>query len=148
MWELGAVLWLVSGCAPKVISIPPTTPRPSPPPAVEKPAEEPAQPAPPEPQPSPRALASLHLTEQGRLFLERGQLDNAISTLERAMSLHPANGQNYYYLSEAWLLKGNTTQAMEFNRLAEIYFRDDPRWMKAVKQQKLRIETRRRERGE
>ncbi|UCF86119.1 MAG: tetratricopeptide repeat protein [Desulfobacteraceae bacterium] len=88
---------------------------------------------------SPRALASLRLTEQGRMFLENGDLDNAISILERAINLNPSNGQNYYYLSEAWLLKGNASQAKEFNRLAEIHLKEDRRWMRRVSEQRDRI---------
>lgn len=91
---------------------------------------------------SPRALASLQLTEQGKILLERGDLDNAISIFERAININPTNGQNYYYLSEAWLLKGNTVQAKEFNRLAEIHLEDDREWMQRVLQQRERIEER------
>ena len=88
---------------------------------------------------SPRALASLRLTEQGRMFLENDDLDNAISILERAINLNPSNGQNYYYLSEAWLLKGNASQAREFNRLAEIHLKEDRGWMRLVSKQRDRI---------
>ena len=88
---------------------------------------------------SPRALASLRLTEQGKMFLENGDLDNAISILERAINLNPSNGQNYYYLSEAWLLKGNASQAREFNRLAEIHLKEDRKWMPRVSKQRDRI---------
>ncbi|MCK4486813.1 MAG: tetratricopeptide repeat protein [Desulfobacterales bacterium] len=91
---------------------------------------------------SPRALASLQLTEQGRILLESGDPDNAISIFERAININPTNGQNYYYLSEAWLLKGNTIQAKEFNRLAEIHLEDDRGWMRRVFQQRERIEER------
>ena len=98
--------------------------------------EEPARPA---DQPSPRALASLGLTEQGRLLLERGNLDDAISMLERAVSLNPTNGINYFYLSEAWLLKGDTVQAEEFNRLAAIYLREKGVWSAKVTEQTERI---------
>lgn len=91
---------------------------------------------------SPRALASLQLTEQGRTLLQSGDPDNAISIFEQAININPTNGQNYYYLSEAWLLKGNAIQAKEFNRLAEIYLQDDRRWMRRVLQQRERIEER------
>jgi tetratricopeptide (TPR) repeat protein len=91
---------------------------------------------------SPRALASLQLTEQGRILLESGDLDDAISIFEQAININPTNGQNYYYLSEAWLLKGNTVQAKEFNRLAEIHLQDDRGWMRRVLQQRERIEER------
>lgn len=91
---------------------------------------------------SPRVLASLHLTEQARALLESGRVDDAIRTLEHAMNVNPLNGQNYYYLAEAWLKKGNLSQAIEFNRLAAIYLRDDPAWMNRVKDQQERIRTR------
>jgi len=87
-------------------------------------------------------MASLGLTEQGRLLLERGNLDDAISTLERAVTLNPTNGVNYFYLSEAWLLKGNVVQAEEFNRLAAIYLREDGVWTARVMEQGERIRRR------
>ena len=91
---------------------------------------------------SPRAVASLRLTEQARVLLETGKVDDAITTLERAMNLNPSNGQNYYYMGEAWLKKGNHSQATEFNRLAAMYLKDDPNWMSRVKDQQERIRAR------
>jgi predicted Zn-dependent protease len=90
----------------------------------------------------PRAVASLRLTEQARVLLENGKVDDAITTLERAMNVNPSNGQNYYYLAEAWLKKGNPSQAREFNRLAAMYLRDEPGWMNRVKDQEERIKPR------
>ncbi len=88
---------------------------------------------------SPGALASLRLTEQGRMLLESGRPDDAISLLERAVNLNPTNGQNYYYLSEAWLFKGMFAQAEKFNGLAEIYLKEDPQWTTRVVEQRDRI---------
>jgi predicted Zn-dependent protease len=88
---------------------------------------------------SPRALAALQLTEQGRMFLENKQPDDAIGILERALNLNPENGRNYYYLAEAWLMKGNIGQATQFNRLANIYLKDDNEWLQRVILQKERI---------
>ena len=90
-------------------------------------------------QPSPRTVASLRFTDQGRLFLESGNPDDAIRMYEKALNLDPANGVNYYYLSEAWLMKGNIEQAAEFNRLAAIYLEGDDKWMDRVMQQRERI---------
>jgi len=56
--------------------------------------------------------------------------------------VNPSNGQNYYYLAEAWLTKGNLSQAREFNRLAAMYLRDDPDWMNRVRAQQERIKPR------
>jgi predicted Zn-dependent protease len=88
---------------------------------------------------NPRVVASLQLTDQGRRLLEAGKPDKAIRMLEQAVSLNPVNGQNYYYLSEAWLMKGSAAQAKEFNHLAEIHLKDDEAWMIKVAQQADRI---------
>ena len=133
---LGVLSLALAGCAAGI-----STPAPVPAHAPSA-HEEPGRSA---DQPSPRALASLGLTEQGRLLLERGNLDDAISILERAVSLNPTNGVNYYYLSEAWLLKEDTAQAEEFNRLAAIYLREDGVWTARVMEQGKKIRRRIRE---
>ena len=97
--------------------------------------EQPAEPA----RPSPRALASLKLTDQGRRLIEAGEADKAIQVLEQAISLNPTNGQNYYYLSEAWLLKGFAPEARGFNDLAESHLKGDQDWEKRVARQAKRI---------
>lgn len=74
------------------------------------------------------------------MLLTSGRADDAITILERAVNLNPANGQNYYYLSEAWLSKNNKNQAREFNRLADLYLKDDPQWIGRVLEQRKRIE--------
>ena len=89
--------------------------------------------------PSPRALASLELTDQGRRHIEAGEADKAIRVLEQAISLHPGNGQNYYYLAEAWLMKGFAGEARQFNRLAESHLTGDKDWEKLVTRQAERI---------
>jgi hypothetical protein len=123
-------------------SVPPPGPEPSLPPESKAPVPSPkaTEPAPP---PSPRLAASRHLTEQARLLLESGKPDEAIRTLERAVNLSPANGLNFYYLSEAWLMKKDLRQAEEFNRLAGLYLKDDPVWAARVSQQAERIRKRR-----
>jgi tetratricopeptide (TPR) repeat protein len=121
----------LSGCAGKVsVSAPPS--REGTTPEIEKPVTTTEK-------PSPRALASVQLTEQGRILLESGQPDDAISVLERAINLNPTNGQNYYYLSEAWLQKGDLVQAIEFNRLAAIHLEGNQGWMGRVEEQRSRI---------
>lgn len=94
---------------------------------------------PPRENGSPRAVASLRLTEQARVLIEQGKVDEAITTLERAMNVNPSNGRNYYYLAEAWLKKRNPSQAIEFNRLAAMYLKDEPDWMSRVRDQQDRI---------
>jgi DNA-binding SARP family transcriptional activator len=100
--------------------------------------EEPEQPEEPA-RPSPRALASLKLTDQGRRLIDTGEADNAIRVLEQAISLDPTNGQNYYYLSESWLMKGFASEARDFNYLAESHLKGDKDWEKRVTRQAERI---------
>lgn len=142
---MGILVLFLAGCA-KVI-LPPTAdrsttaPRESAPvpteqspitgPQVEKPAQK----------PTPRAVAALELTEQGKILVEEKRPDAAIRILERAMNLYPKNGKVYYYLSEAWLLKENIVQAAEFNRLARIYLQKDPEWASQVERQRIKIQS-------
>ena len=107
-------------------------------PATREQVAIPQEPGPEEP--SPRAVASLRLTERARGFIAMNQPDEAIRTLERSINLNPDNGINYYYLAEAWVLKRNRSQAAEFNRLAIIYLKELPEWRTRLAQQKQRIE--------
>lgn len=87
----------------------------------------------------PRERASLGLTEQGRVLLDDGRVDEAIGLFERALNISPANGCNYFFLAEAWILKGDYYQAKEWNGLAEMHLRGDETWIGKVLEQKKRI---------
>lgn len=91
------------------------------------------------PQRSPREKASLQLTEEGRRLLEEDKPDRAIRSLEQAISLNPDNGQCYYYLAEAWIQKGNVSEAKQFNRLAKAYLVKDKSWNARVANQADKI---------
>ncbi len=120
------ILLAVALCLPAVGCMKPAL-TPDPPPSSESPA-------------TPRVLASLQLTEQGRNLLNKGKPDAAISVFERAINLNPGSGENYYYLSEGWLQKGEAKQAKEFNHLAEIYLSEYPDWAVRIARQKDRIQ--------
>jgi tetratricopeptide (TPR) repeat protein len=87
----------------------------------------------------PRERASLGLTEQGRVLLIDGRVDEAIGLFERALNISPANGCNYFFLAEAWILKGDYYQAREWNGMAETYLREDETWIGKVLEQKKKI---------
>jgi tetratricopeptide (TPR) repeat protein len=124
---MASLLFLaIAGCMKEPVSRPP-------PPAEEQVEPESVQ------EPDPRTLASLQLTEQGRRLVEAGKSDQAIRVLEQAISLNPDNGQNYYYLAEAWLLKDVVSEAKKFNELAEIHLKDSSQWMQRVIQQANQI---------
>jgi len=105
-----------------------------------KPTLTPEPPPSPEQPVTPRILASLQLTEQGESLLNKGKPDAAIRVLERAINLNPGSGENYYYLSEGWLQKGEAKQAKEFNSLAEIYLNEYSDWTVRIARQKDRIQ--------
>jgi len=135
-----ALLAFLSACAPvrTPAPLPPAPPAPLPvPPAPPAPLPEPVPP--PVPPAPPRRTASLQLTDQGRILIERGSFDDAIRILERAIALNPHNGENYYYMAEAWLAKGSPAQAGEFNRLAGMYL-DRALWSQRVEDQRREIE--------
>jgi hypothetical protein len=110
-------------------------------PPIQTPEPRSTVPSPTQPErQAPRATAALRLTEQARLMIESRKPDDAIRILERAVNIDTNNGQNYYYLAEAWIMKGNQKQANEFNRIAEMYLKDDAGWKAKVQQQKGRID--------
>lgn len=124
----------------------PSQPQPAPPPSektIPPPtaAPQPLEPAPaPSPKASPRAQASLDITEQGRQLLLGGQVDESISVLERATGLNPDNGQAYYWLAEAWLKKGNSSQALENHHQAWLRLRGQTAWNNRLREQRIRIQ--------
>jgi Tfp pilus assembly protein PilF len=92
-------------------------------------------------QRSPREKASLQLTEEGRQLLDEDQPDQAIRSLEQALNLNPDNGPCYYYLSEAWLQKGNFSEARQFNSIAKNYLNKDRGWKARVARQADKIDS-------
>ena len=90
-------------------------------------------------QRGPRETASFQLTQEGRQLLEENKPDQAIRILEQAISLNPDNGQCYYYLAEAWLQKGNFSQARQFNSLAKNYLKEENGWKTRVENQADKI---------
>ena len=90
--------------------------------------------------PSPREKASLQLTQEGKQRLDEGNPDNAIRLLEQAVGLNPNNGQSYFYLAQAWLIKGVYSEAREFNRLAHICLKNNREWKTRLERQAKQIE--------
>jgi tetratricopeptide (TPR) repeat protein len=72
-------------------------------------------------------------------LLKSGNADDAIASFERSLSVDPSSNQNYYYLAEAWLMKGNVEQAREFNQLADMYLKPHREWTARVADQHERI---------
>lgn len=148
LWAALAIF--ASGCslfkkpAPEIVSEKTTSPREnreSIPPAPSKAETPPSEaPPPPEQKPDARMTATANLVEQGKNYLENGKPDQALNVLERALSVYPGNGRTYYYMAEAWVMKKNKHQAMEFNRLALMYLSADHQWRDKVADQRRRIE--------
>jgi len=153
----GAAVWaalLLGGCSlitspypgPRSPGSPPSVARPAPSPQeAAPPAEPPAAvtaetPPAPKPKDTPRSQASLNVTEQGRRLLLGGQEDEAISVLERAIGINPNNGEAYYWLAEAWLKKGNKSQALEYHHQAWLRLRGQGAWDGRLREQRGRLE--------
>ncbi len=119
---------------PVIPRIPPQKPV-TPPIAVQPPKALPSQ----EPKPDARMMAAANLVEQGKIYLDGGKPDQAIDVLERALSVYPGNGKTHYYMAEAWVMKKNKRQALEFNRLARMYLSGDDAWRDKVADQQKRI---------
>ena len=134
-----AFLFAATSCTPRAIK-PSSEPIRLPIPDEQIPSEPTVEKLPEVKGPNPRMLASLQLTQQAQSYILAGQADGAIRILERAVALDPSNGQNYYYLAEAWLVKKNMGQALNFNDLAMIHLGSDPDWQKRILDQKQRIE--------
>jgi len=146
-WLVLALLLGCAGCAtaPLPPSRPPVpapapipTPSPAPAPAPEAPVAS-LYPTESIRTPPPRAQASLRLTEQARQLIAARKADEAIRTLEKALNIDPQNSRSYYYLAEAWLLKGDSNRAAQFNRLAQSHLGNDRAWRSKVNNQKQRI---------
>jgi len=133
------LLALMSACTP--MHRPQVEPLPPPhPPAPTIPTAPLPKPPAPQVPVDPRHKASLQLSDQGRMLLTQERYDDAIRTLEQAISLYPQNGESYYYMAEAWLAKGSFQQAGEFNRLAGMYL-NNPNWSSRVNKQRSKIDS-------
>jgi cytochrome c-type biogenesis protein CcmH/NrfG len=91
---------------------------------------------------TPRENAASQLTLQGIQLLGAGKPDNALRMFEQAVGLDPNNGENYFYIAQAWLAKGKIPQARAFNNLARDYLKDDGGWTDRVDRQSDQIEHR------
>ena len=80
----------------------------------------------------PQYLASMHLVDQAKASLARGDADNAIAPLEQAIQVDVYNGEAFFGLARAWKMKGSQGEALEFASKAEILFQDNPKKLKEV----------------
>ncbi|MGH7987911.1 MAG: hypothetical protein ACREQX_16735 [Candidatus Binataceae bacterium] len=78
---------------------------------------------------TPARAASLRLTEDARQELHGAQVDDALRTLARAVSIDPGNPFEYYFLGRAWMAKQNYEQALTFFRRAELGLGNMPEWL-------------------
>ena len=81
---------------------------------------------------SPQHVASLELVDVGRQNIEAGNIDQGINMLERAISLDAYNSRAYYYLSVAWLKKGQPSRALEFAKKAELLCQGKKRELRKI----------------
>ncbi len=79
--------------------------------------------------PTPARAASLRITEQQRIELERGHTDDAIRELAHAISIDPSNSYAYFYLGRAYVARKDYGQALTFFKRAEIGLASNSAWL-------------------
>jgi Flp pilus assembly protein TadD len=79
--------------------------------------------------PTPARAASLRITEQQRVELERGHTDDAVRELEHAVSIDPSNSYAYFYLGRAYIARKSYAQALTFFKRAEIGLASNSAWL-------------------
>ena len=79
--------------------------------------------------PTPARAASLRITEQERVELERGHTDDAIRELAHAISIDPSNSYAYFYLGRAYIARKDYGQALTFFKRAEIGVASNSAWL-------------------
>jgi Tfp pilus assembly protein PilF len=79
--------------------------------------------------PTPARAASLRITEQQRVELERGHTDDAIRELAHAISIDPSNSYAYFYLGRAYIARKDYGQALTFFKRAEIGVASNSVWL-------------------
>ena len=79
--------------------------------------------------PTPARAASLRITEQERVELERGHTDDAIRELAHAISIDPSNSYAYFYLGRAYVARRDYGQAETFFKRAEIGLATNSAWL-------------------
>ncbi len=79
--------------------------------------------------PTPARAASLRITEQQRVELDRGHTDDAIRELAHAISIDPSNSYAYFYLARAYVARKDYTQAQTFFKRAEIGLASNSAWL-------------------
>ena len=79
--------------------------------------------------PTPARAASLRITEQERVELERGHTDDAIRELAHAISIDPSNSYAYFYLGRAYIARRSYAQAQTFFKRAEIGVASNSAWL-------------------
>lgn len=105
---------LLAGCAPKPV-------------IIDKPLTELIQ-----PETSPQRAASLRLTEDGKAYLQSGNLIKASEALEKAITIDTSNPYAYYYFASLRSEKGEYKQSLGLLSKAEILFKDNQFWLSNV----------------
>jgi tetratricopeptide (TPR) repeat protein len=81
---------------------------------------------------NPALAASLRATEEARKELADGKLDEAMRSLNPAVSIDPGNPYAYFYLARVYMQRQDFAQALTFFQRAEINFASNPDWLGAT----------------
>lgn len=100
-------------------------------------------PSPPSPEAektlSPRREASQRLVQIGQGYLENGEIDKAVQTLQEAINVDYENGIAYFYLSKSLLEKGSYDDALNILDRAENFLSEQESWKTKVEELRTTI---------
>jgi hypothetical protein len=106
-------------------------------PGEEQPSPAPV--APPDPQTMlasigpatpPQRVASLRLTDEGRLLLDQGNAAAALDRIEKAVKIDPSNPHGYYWLAQVHYHNGRADQALAFaDKAASLFTPAERSWL-------------------
>ena len=77
----------------------------------------------------PALAASLRVTDQAREQILSNREDDALQTLQRAISIDGSNPYAFFYVGRVYLAKRNFAQAVAFLSRAENRFGNNPAWL-------------------
>jgi tetratricopeptide (TPR) repeat protein len=84
------------------------------------------------PSTTPQMAASLRLTEEGKNYLNSGNLIKASELFEKGITISPSNPYAYFFMARLRFERREHKQSLGLLSKAEMLFKDNPRWLSDV----------------
>jgi len=90
---------------------------------------------------SPKRQVSIHLVDEGKVFLADKDFDHARGKFEQAVTVDPTNGSAYYHLAVVYYNLNDFPKALGFLDQAENLFHASPEWEETIQKFRELIQT-------